>query len=188
MRKDPKKGGVRARRQLEALFAKHEFADFKWIDPASIVVSEWVRMKCMYGCNGYGRNASCPPNTPTVAECRRFFAEYRTAAIFHFEKKVAKPEDRHEWSAKISGRLLKLEREVFLAGNHKAFLLFMDSCNLCGECALTRAQCKHPKMSRPSPEAMAIDVFATARQCGYPIEVLADYSRPMNRYAFLLVE
>jgi hypothetical protein len=26
------------------------------------------------------------------------------------------------------------------------------------------------------------------KKCGYPIEVLDDYARTMNRYAFLLVE
>jgi hypothetical protein len=35
---------------------------------------------------------------------------------------------------------------------------------------------------------MAVDVFATVRNLGYPIEVLTDPSDVMNRYAFLLVE
>jgi hypothetical protein len=35
---------------------------------------------------------------------------------------------------------------------------------------------------------MGVDVFTTVRQCGYPIEVLADYGQPMNRYAFLMVK
>jgi hypothetical protein len=35
---------------------------------------------------------------------------------------------------------------------------------------------------------MAVDVFATVRALGYPIEVLARRDRPMNRYAFLLVD
>jgi hypothetical protein len=35
---------------------------------------------------------------------------------------------------------------------------------------------------------MAVDVFSTVRGYGYPIEVLADYSQAMNRYAFLLIE
>jgi hypothetical protein len=35
---------------------------------------------------------------------------------------------------------------------------------------------------------MAVDVFSTVRQLGYPIQVLRDYSETMNRYAFLLVE
>lgn len=41
---------------------------------------------------------------------------------------------------------------------------------------------------RPSPEGMAVDVYTTVRQFGFPIQVLADYAQAMNRYAFLLVE
>jgi len=48
--------------KLEKLFKKHRFTDFKWIDPEKIVVSQWVRMKCTFGCGNFGRNACCPPN------------------------------------------------------------------------------------------------------------------------------
>ena len=175
-------------KKLEKMFVSHGFEDFKLIEPGRIVVAHWVRMKCVYGCASYGRSACCPPNVPSVPECRQFFDEYRAAAIFHFEKKVKNPKDRRPWGARINASLLKLEREVFLSGYPKAFLLFMDSCHLCGDCALARAECKQPKSARPAPEALAVDVFSTARRCGYPIEVLPDYSRAMNRYAFLLIE
>ena len=174
--------------ELEALFQKHGYDDFKWIDPKQIVVAQWVRTKCMFGCPNFGKNAACPPNNPLVSECRRFFDEYTTAVVFHFEKAVAKPEDRHPWSRKVNLGLSKLEREVFLLGYRKAFLLFMDSCPLCTECVGKREDCKNPKMMRPSPEGMAVDVYATVRQLGFPIQVLVDYSQAMNRYAFLLVE
>jgi predicted metal-binding protein len=176
------------RKELEALFQQHGYTDFKWINPKDIVVSQWVRIKCTFGCGEYGRNASCPPNTPPVAECRRFFDEYSTAVVFHFEKAVEKPEDRHAWSKGVNQGLLKLERNVFVSGYEKAFLLFMDSCGMCADCTGVREQCKDPRLSRPSPESMAMDVFSTVRQFGYPIEVLSDYAQPMNRYAFLLIE
>jgi len=176
------------RKELEALFEKHGYTDFKWINPKEIVVSQWVRMKCTFGCGEYGQNATCPPNTPSVKECRRFFDEYSAGVVFHFEKAVDKPEDRHVWSKGINQELLKLEREVFISGYQKTFLLFMDSCCLCNKCTGIRGECKHPRLARPSPESMAIDVFSTVRQYGYPIEVLSDYSQPMNRYAFLLIE
>ncbi len=176
------------RAQLEALFAKHGFTDYKWIDPHQIVVAQWVRMKCTFGCDDYGQNASCPPNTPSVADCRRFFDEYTQAAIFHFEKRVDKPEDRHPWSKAINQELLKLERAVFLAGNQKAFLLLVTNCSLCSNCAGDRQECKHPESARPTGEGMAIDVFSTVRQVGYPIQVLSGYEQAMNRYAFLLIE
>jgi len=35
---------------------------------------------------------------------------------------------------------------------------------------------------------MAIDVYATIRKLGYPIQVLSDYSQKMDRYAFLMIE
>ena len=176
------------RTELEALFEGHGYTDFKWINPKDIIVSQWVRVKCTFGCAEYGKNATCPPNVPSVSECRRFFDEYSTAVIFHFEKMVDEPEDRHAWSKGVNQELLKLERAVFLTGYEKAFLLSMDSCCLCADCPGVREACKHPRSARPSPESMAMDVFSTVRQYGYPIEVLSDYSQAMNRYAFLLIE
>ena len=35
------------REELEALFHKRGYTNFKWIEPEKIVVSQWVRMKCM---------------------------------------------------------------------------------------------------------------------------------------------
>jgi predicted metal-binding protein len=177
------------RQALEGVFAKHGYTDFKWIDPKDIVVAQWVRMKCMFGCGEFGRNASCPPNVPPVPECRQFFDDYTTAVVFRFTKTVDAPEDRHEWTRGVNKDLVALERAVFLAGNQKAFLLFMDSCGLCGEkCTGVREECKVPRSSRPTPEAMAVDVFSTVRRIGYSIEVLPDYHQAMNRYAFLMIE
>jgi predicted metal-binding protein len=95
------------RKKIEELVKKHNVKDFKWMDPHKFVVEQWVRMKCLFGCDG------CPG---------------------------------------------KLEK------------------------------CKDPKKARPTPEALGVDVYATVRQIGYPIEVLSDYSQTMNRYAFLLIE
>lgn len=176
------------RNDLESKFLKSGFSDFKWIDPKKIIVSQWVRMKCTFGCPEYGRNASCPPNTPSVPECEKFLQEYKEAVVFRFPKKVDKPEDRHAWTKKVNLSLLGLEREVFLSGHRKAFLLVMDSCGLCEQCTADRKTCKQPRLSRPTPEALAIDVFATVRQIGYPIEVLRDYAETMNRYAIMLID
>jgi len=175
-------------KDVETIINKYGYTDYKWVNPEDIVVSQWVRMKCMFGCSEYGKNASCPPNTPSVEECRQLFSEYKVAVIFHFEKRVKKPEDRHQWSKIINEKLSKLEKEVFLFGYHKTLLLFMDSCNICPDCQDMREKCKYPEISRPSAEAMAIDVFSTIRKYGFQIEVLSEYSEKMNRYAFLFIE
>ena len=176
------------RKKLEELFRKHGYEDFKWMDPRGIVVAQWARMKCMFGCKNYGKCGTCPPNVPPVAESQAFFKGYRRGAVFHFSKGVDRPEDRFAWTRKVNSKLLELEREVFLSGYYKAFLLFMDSCNLCASCSGDREQCKNPKLSRPTPESMAVDVFETVRKTGYPIDVLREYSQDMNRYAFLMID
>jgi len=173
--------------EIEGIFHKHGFNDYRWIHPKDIVVSNWVRMKCAYGCPDYGRGASCPPNTPSVTECRDFFDEYSDIAIFHFPIEVSRPENRHDIVTETDRKLLGLEKEVFLSGHVKTFLLFAGSCKLCKECTSSRKDCKNPELSRPTSEALAVDVFSTARAAGFPIEVLKDYSETMNRYAFLLV-
>jgi predicted metal-binding protein len=175
-------------KDLERMFAGRGFSDFRWIDPREIVVAEWVRMKCLYGCVEYGKNAACPPNAPPVDACARFFREYKRAAVFHFAKKVDRPEDRHSWGRQLNLELLKLEAEVFKAGFVKAFLLFFDSCGICLECTSARAACREPKLSRPTPDGLAVDVYTTVRKIGYPIDVLSEYDQEMNRYAFLLID
>ncbi len=147
---------------IDDIFHSHGYTDYKWIDPRQVIVAQWVRMKCMFGCGEYGRGAVCPPNTPTVAECELFFKEYTDGIILHFEGKMDKPEDRHAWSAKINAKLIKLERAVFLAGFERVFLLFMDTCGFCKECTGSRETCKQPHMARPAPEALTVDVYPNA--------------------------
>ncbi|UCE10591.1 MAG: DUF2284 domain-containing protein [Candidatus Thorarchaeota archaeon] len=178
----------KAKDALKKIFRERGFDDFKWIDPKQVIIAQWVRMKCTYGCPNYGEAASCPPNVPSVSDCREFFDEYDLAAIFHFSRSFDNPDDRHDWTRETSIQLLEVEKEVFLSGYVKTFLMFMDACELCEECTAIRADCKHPKRARPTPEAMGVDVFSTVRQIGYPIDVLKDYSDTMNRYAILLVE
>ena len=76
---------------------------------------------------------------------------------------------------------------VFLAGFERAFLLFMDSCCFCKDCSGNRETCEQPRMARPAPEAMAVDVYTTVRKFGFEINVRTDYDQKMDRFAFLMV-
>jgi len=174
--------------ELEKVFNAHGFTDFRWIDPGTIIVAQWVRMKCIYGCGGYGDLSTCPPNVPSVSECERFVKEYTKCAVFHFEKRMDRPEERHEWTKGVNQKLYELELHLFKSGFVKAFLLPMDGCELCKECTSKREECRHPEQARPSPDALGIDVYSTVRSIGYPIQVLSNYDQTMNRYAFLLIE
>jgi predicted metal-binding protein len=175
------------RTKIESIIRENGYDDFKRISGKDVVVSQWPRFKCMYGCSSYGKKGSCPPSVLSVAECREFFGEYEHIAVIHFQKKLNKPEDRKGFSQKTNAKLLKLERAAFLAGHQKAFLLFMDECRICKDCPGTRSECKNLQLSRPCPEGLGVDVFATVRKLDFPIEVLTDYKQAMNRYSFLMV-
>jgi predicted metal-binding protein len=178
---------VGTRESVEVIARRHAFADYRWLDPAAITVAAWVRMKCQFGCPHFGRAAACPPNTPTVDECRRFFDEYRHALLLHFHSAVSDAKARTAWSARADRSLVTLERQVFLAGYPKAFVLFADACHLCDECVPLRSQCREPALARPSATALAVDVFATARGAGYTIDVLTEPTARVDYFAFLMV-
>ena len=176
------------RSEIERVVSEHGCDDFQWIDPREIVLGQWVRLKCRYGCPDYGRLATCPPNNPSVAECMQLFSEYSHGMLFHFRGRVPEPEARHRWTRELNTKLIDVESAVFLLGNHKAFSVFVDPCNLCKDCVESRADCRIPDKARPSLEGLGVDVFATARNAGYEIDVLTDYRDEMNRFGLLLVE
>ncbi len=175
------------KQKIEAYIEKTELADFKWINPKDIVVAQWVRVKCEFGCSDYGHGA-CPPNTPTVDECRNFFSEYNTGLIIRLTRSADKDHYPSDWSKEVTHQLLELERKIFLDGFQKAFLLNQTCCCLCKECMGNRVDCKDKRKSRPSPEAFAVDVYQTVRNNGMEINVVKESPGPINRIAILLIE
>jgi len=173
---------------IETIISENGYEDFRWISGNDVVIAQWPRFKCMYGCPSYGNKGTCPPSVPSVDECRQFFNEYKQIAVIRLTKKLDAPEDRKKWSKKTNFDLLNLEKATFLAGYPKAFLLFMDECRVCEECSGVRDECKHPQLARPCPEALGVDVFSTVKKLGFPIQVLKNYNEEMNRYSFLMVE
>jgi predicted metal-binding protein len=153
--------------------------DARIIKTDTIVTGPWVRWKCKYGCDGYNSSLCCPPNTPDYRETRELVDSYKTALLVHIT------DDGRSWKG-LTDLVATLERDVFLAGHFKAFALGAGPCNLCGECSME--VCRHPEKARPSMESCGIDVFSTARNNGYTIEVLKDHSCPMNRFGLVLIE
>lgn len=172
---------------IDPIILQHRFTDYKWINPKEIIVAQWVRMKCQFGCGDYGLGA-CPPNTPSVEECGRFFKEYDKGVIFRFGRFADKADYPVEWARELTERLLALERDVFLKGFYKVFMLNHSCCNLCKECPGTRVDCKDKMRSRPSPEAMAVDVYRTVKNADMEIHVVPESPADMVKIAILLVE
>ena len=159
---------VERARELGALEAKV-------IDPATVITAAWVRYKCRYGCGGYGSSLCCPPHSPTPDDTRQLLDCYQRAILVHCKPGVG-----------VKKLVAALEREVFLAGYYKAFALGCGPCMFCRECNLE--SCVHPTEARPAMEACGIDVYATARGNGYPLEVVTDRTCDQNYYGLLLVD
>jgi predicted metal-binding protein len=151
--------------------------DAKVISPKSIVTASWVRMKCQYGCGGYGQRLTCPPHSPTPAQTAELLRSYQTAILVHG--------DDH---TDVSDIVAALEREIFLDGRYKAFAMGSGPCRHCRACNLDARECRHPEKARPAMEACGIDVYQTARNNGFPIEVVRDETGDQNYYGVVLIE
>jgi len=157
----------------------------KMIDPGSVVTAEWVRLKCQYGCPGFGESLCCPPRTPAPDMTRKVIGSYQKAILLHQRL----PKRKTRWGKFDSFRksIVRLEIEIFLDGYYKAWSMGSGPCDLCKECNLS-GTCKHGYEARPSMEACGIDVFKTARDNGFPIEVVRTRDEEMNIFGLVLVE
>jgi predicted metal-binding protein len=153
----------------------------KAIDPRSIVTADWVRMKCQYGCPGYGGRLCCPPHTPTPEVTRKVIDSYEKALLLHQRL------DKGRKTKNFNETIVRLEVEIFLDGYYKAWSMGSGPCRLCEECNLTDP-CRHGYEARPSMEACGIDVFKTARSNGFPIDVVRSVEETRNVYGVILVE
>lgn len=191
---------------LSELKTVHE--DLKPISTELIVVADWVRLKCRYGCRAYGKHLCCPPYSPTPQEMRAVLSAYRHAVLARFE---AKPDQRllpkhiHHafWNSlsKIHKTLYELERTAFLAGYYKAFGMAALPCTLCESCVieemlkkdqavfeLDAVKCRHKEMMRPSMEACSIDVFKTLQNAGYKPKVIGDCREKVELFCLVLLD
>ncbi len=159
---------VRRARELGAVGAKV-------IRAGTVTTAPWVRMKCRFGCGGWGSNLCCPPHSPTPEETARVVASYKRALLIHCKA--------NKRPTKIA---VALEREAFLSGYYKALAFGVGPCRLCGDCNFEG--CVHPDDARPAMEACGIDVFATARANGFPIEVVRDETSDQNYYGLVLID
>jgi predicted metal-binding protein len=180
---------------LKALALK-KGAMAKEISSDDIVVSQWVRFKCRYGCKGYGKHLGCPPYAPLPDDTRRMVDEYSLGLLLWFEGVPGRgefgpddiPDDFHPWYADlirwVNGTVHELEKTAFYDGFYKAFGFGGYPCIWCEHqhCVAEEAdgivdesirrKCRHMDLVRPSMEAAGIDVFATARNIGWELSTI----------------
>lgn len=147
------------------------------ICPSEVETAAWVRLKCQFGCDGYGQCLVCPPFTPSPEDMRCVLDAYNRAILIHFTS-----------DADVKAKVADLERSIFLRGAWKAFGLGAGPCYFCEDCPVEKRQCRHPERARPAMEACGIDVFSTVRRAGFPIEVVTHRRQCPNYYGLILVD
>jgi predicted metal-binding protein len=164
--------------RLRKLASGSGMIDPKMVNVKNIVLREWTRWKCKYGCPDYGKWLTCPPYSPTPSETRVLLREYKRALLFRM-----KPDKK-----KMLKSLTNLERMIFLEGYRKALAFSGGSCNLCVACNMKTRTCRKPELARPSMEACGIDVFETARRTGYQISIMKDKNSDFTYFGLVLID
>src|SRR5512136_2998025 len=197
-------------KDLESIVSelKTVHGDLRLISTEIIVVSDWVRLKCRYGCDNYGKRLGCPPFSPTPEETRAVLSEYRNAILARFEvkpdpKMAAKHGSRalSNSAVKMQKTMAELERAAFLAGCYKAFGMSAMPCALCETCVIEEMhkkdqavfpldgmKCRNKETMRPSMEACGIDVFKTLVNAGYRPQVLKSTREDVELFGLMLLD
>lgn len=177
--------------KISLLCQRHGIQGIQLIKTSQIVVAQWVRLKCRYGCDQYNTNWCCPPATVTVKEARDILNEYKRALLLwgetdnpHYYRNNSKKRRRQIqfWKGTVA-----IERELFLLGFHKAFGLTSESCALCKKCVYPE-NCLFPKEKRPSVESFSIDIFQTLNRLGKKAKVAQKIEDHHSYYSIILLE
>lgn len=185
--------------ELEKMAFKDGACIIQPINPSEVVVGNWVRLKCQYGCPSYGKKLSCPPYSPTPDDTRKILEEYSKAYLIGYSGSIFKEDGKEKFDEifpkalkKIRKSIIDLERHAFLSGYYKTFVYgFCGPCTLCKKCSAYKGvvTCKLPKESRPSMEASGMDVFKTVRNAGLELEVQNEIDQEdLRMYTLLLLE
>ena len=143
------------------------------ITPADVVFDERTIIKCMFGCNDWGKGCNCPSRSDflSLKNWKKLLKKYKAVLVVHsHDKKTAQ------------NASYAIENEAYLDGD--VFAFSMSDCAICEDCA-GRADlpCRSVMKSRPSFHSVGIDVFATAQSLNLPLKPLRSEDEEQNWYA-----
>jgi predicted metal-binding protein len=189
------RGNTRISEQmLHRLLEKNRNYGLEKIIPFScenIVLAEWVRLKCQFGCSQYNTNWCCPPASPDLEKIRAALQEYSQALLligsrqckdFYLNNARRRAEQVRSWKVVVG-----IERHLFLEGYDKALSLVSGACALCKKCTYP-GTCRFPKERRPPVEAFSIDLISTLKSLGIRTPVARQTEDVFRYYAIILLQ
>jgi len=186
------KADDKALKEIAQAAKKFGATDSKIIDTDAIVIDERVRLKCeIPRCSNFNQHLMCPPNLMPVNEFRKVVKMYEKALIVQIEadydssdksdqsltselcEELERKYDSSDSEQDLHMLINMLETYAFKKGFYLSVGLIGGECLLCKECVTPHSgqPCRHPFESRPSMEAMSIDVLRTCRNAGLPLKL-----------------
>jgi predicted metal-binding protein len=162
------------------------------IKAEEIPVDERITLKCQIPrCFGYGAGAQCPPNTMKPAELRDLLRKYHWAVLFTLDvapeviaRNKATIDERVGAFQKIYKMVSEVESLAFYDGHYLAFGFGAGSCRhtFCSQqescLAMEGKRCRFSLISRPSMEAVGIDVYQLVARQGWDIYPIGSGANP----------
>jgi predicted metal-binding protein len=164
----------------------------KIIRVENIPVDERVTLKCQIPrCFGYGAGAQCPPNTMKPAELREILKKYEWAVLFIKEvpsdvivRDKSTIKERVAAYQQVYKMVSEVESAAFYDGHYLAIGFAAGSCRhtYCGQqedCqAMQGKRCRFSLLSRPSMEAVGMDVYKMVADAGWEIYPIGSGAKP----------
>ncbi len=162
------------------------------VKAGDIPVDERIVLKCRIPrCFGYGTSAHCPPNALKPSELRELLKSYRWAVFFVLDvppevivRDRATIREREAAYQKIFNMVNKIESAAFYDGHYLAFGFAAGSCRhtFCSQhedCqAMNGKRCRISLRSRPSMEAVGIDVYKMVASSGWDVYPIGSNAKP----------
>ncbi|MCP4180163.1 MAG: DUF2284 domain-containing protein [bacterium] len=176
-------------KSLEMGAARSEIIDVK-----NILVEDKIILKCQVPrCFGYGVCANCPPHALKPARLKEILKDFKKAVFYSIDvpseiiirdKKTIK--ERISVYRKSFKIVSTIESMAFYDGYYLSFGFASGSCrhtfcSLEENCqALQGKKCKFSLLSRPSMEAVGIDVFKMTANIGWDIYPIGSGAQSCN--------
>lgn len=162
------------------------------VSAGDIPVDRRITLKCQVPrCFGYGTGAHCPPNTLAPDELREILKKYEWAVFFTMDvpsKVIVRDrntiKERVDAYQKVYKMVSEIESKAFYDGHYLAFGFAAGSCRhtFCGQMdtcqAMEGKKCRFSLVSRPSMEAVGIDVYQMVARAGWDIYPIGSGAKP----------
>lgn len=166
--------------------ASMDFTEVRFIYSAQIAVGAGIRQRCQYSCAHAHQTTLSPPLSPDAPATRHLLDEYRYGLIVRREVPISDEDFNRIWR-RFSEKMLEFEQESFIRGYPKAFVPAVGSC-LFGHADDSLRPCEYAGKSRPSLEAIGINLGETLDLIGWEAYITRDADEPFQMFSFLMLE